>query len=105
MVHKNGELASAQAAAEMNQLFILSCESTFSIEEVVKHTNGQGPKMLEIDCRLPDPVIFDLVKRASQHECFKGIVLNAQYISNRITENEWKNDFVIPPYLRAGTLK
>ena len=76
MVHKNGELASAQAAAEMNQLFILSCESTFSIEEVVKATKGKGPKMLEIDARLPDPVIFDLVKRASQHECFKGVVIN-----------------------------
>lgn len=61
--------------------------------------------MLEIDLRLPDPVIFDLVKRASQHDCFVGIVVNAQFISNRITENEWKNDFIIPPYLNAGNLK
>ena len=61
--------------------------------------------MLEIDTRLPDQVINDLIERASLHDCFKGIVLNCQYISNRITENEWKNDFIIPPYLEAGNLK
>jgi len=105
MVHKDGELASAQAAADLKQIYVLSSESTFSIEEIVKATNGQGTKMLEVDIRLPDNVILDLVKRASQHACFKGIVINAQYISNRITENEWKNDFVIPPHLTAGTLK
>ena len=105
MVHKDGELASAQAAAELNQLFVLSSESTFSIEEVVKATKGQGPKLLEIDVRLPDAVIADLVGRASKHDCFKGFIVNAQFISNRITENEWKNDFIIPPYLNAGNLK
>jgi hypothetical protein len=31
-------------------------------------------------------------------------VINAQYLSERVTENEWKNDFVIPPHLKAGTL-
>lgn len=104
MVHKDGEMASAVAAAELNQLFVLSCESTFSIEDVVKATKGKGPKMLEIDVRLPDAVIHDLVKRVAAHDCFIGIVVNAQFISNRITENEWKNDFVIPPFLKAGSL-
>lgn len=83
---------------------MLSSESTFSIEDVVKATKGKGPKLLEVDVRLPKPVIFDLVKRASQYDCFIGVVVNAQFISNRITENEWKNDFIIPPYLQAGTL-
>ena len=67
MVHKDGELASAVAAAELNQLFVLSSESTFSIEEVVQATKGKGPKLLEIDIRLPDAVIADLVKRVSAH--------------------------------------
>lgn len=31
-------------------------------------------------------------------------MINAQQISNRITENEWKNDFIIPPHLKAGSL-
>jgi hypothetical protein len=31
-------------------------------------------------------------------------VINAQYLSERVTENEWKNDFEIPPHLKAGTL-
>merc|ERR1711908_248046 len=47
----------------------------------------------------------DLVKRVAAHDCFVGIVINAQFISNRITENEWKNDFIIPPFLKAGSLK
>jgi hypothetical protein len=45
-----------------------------------------------------------LVSRVSKHDCFIAIVINAQYISNRVTENEWKNDFIIPPHLKAGTL-
>jgi isopentenyl diphosphate isomerase/L-lactate dehydrogenase-like FMN-dependent dehydrogenase len=105
MVHKDGELASAVAAAELNQLFVLSSESTFSIEEVVTATKGKGPMMFEIDVRLPDAIINDLIKRVAAHDCFIGIVINAQFISNRITENEWKNDFIIPPFLKAGSLK
>ena len=35
---------------------------------------------------------------------FIAIVINAQQISSRITENEWKNDFIIPPHLKAGSL-
>ena len=77
MVHKDGELASAIAAAELNQLFVLSSESTFSIEEVVKATKGKGPKLFEIDVRLPDVIIQDLVKRVAAHDCFVGIVVNA----------------------------
>jgi len=32
MVHKDGELASAKAAAELGQMFVLSIQSTFCIE-------------------------------------------------------------------------
>lgn len=42
MVHKDGELASAKAAAQLGQLFTLSSSSSYSIEEVVKATNGKG---------------------------------------------------------------
>ena len=31
-------------------------------------------------------------------------MINAQYLSERVTENEWKNDFEIPPHLVAGSL-
>lgn len=61
--------------------------------------------MLEVDARLPEPVILDLVKRASKHSSFVGIVINAQFISNRVSENEWKNDFIIPPYLKSANLR
>lgn len=35
MVHKDAEKASALAAAQLNQLYVLSSESTASIEDVV----------------------------------------------------------------------
>ena len=60
--------------------------------------------LLEIDTRLPPMVINDLVVRAAKHLCFVGIVFNVRYDSDRVTEMEWKQDFVIPPHLKAGTL-
>ena len=104
MVHKDAEKASAKAAADLNQLYVLSTASTCSIEEVVEHTNGKGTKFFELDTRLPSAVIEDLVRRVSAQPCFKGFVINAQYLSERVTENEWKNDFEIPPHLKAGSL-
>jgi len=61
--------------------------------------------MLSIDARLPEDVRKDLIQRAAKFSDFKGIVLDAQYYSNRVTENEWKNDFAIPPHLKCGTLE
>lgn len=104
MVNKQAEKASALAAADMNQVYVLSSASTCSIEEVVEATKGKGTKYFELDTRLPNAVIQDLVRRVSAHACFKGLVINAQYLSERVTENEWKNDFEIPPHLKAGTL-
>lgn len=104
IAHKDGELASAAAAAEMNQLYVLSAASTHSIEDVVKATRGKGRMMLEIDMRLPKMIVSDLIVRISKHDCFIGVVLNAHYHSDRVTENEWKNDFLIPAHLSAGTL-
>ena len=60
--------------------------------------------MFELDSRLPAAVRQDLVDRVAAHPCFKGIVIDAQYLSARVTENEWKNDFIIPPHLVAGSL-
>ena len=104
MVHKDAEKASAKAAADLNQIYVLSSASTCSIEEVVEATSGKGSKYFELDIRLPHAVIQDLVRRVSAHPCFKGFVINALYLSERVTENEWKNDFEIPPHLVSGSL-
>lgn len=85
-------------------MYVLSASSTYSIEEVVEATKGQGSMLLELDVRLPKMVVLDLVARASKHKCFKGVVLNAQFLSSRVSENEWKNDFVVTPHLKAGSL-
>lgn len=105
MAHKDAELGSAMAAADLGQLYVLSSHSNKSIEEIVKATNGKGSMMFELDVRLPEAVRVDLIQRVAQHQCFKGIVINGQYISGRVTENEWKNDFALLPHLECGTLK
>jgi isopentenyl diphosphate isomerase/L-lactate dehydrogenase-like FMN-dependent dehydrogenase len=79
MFHHDGELATAKAAAEMNHIYCLSSLSTFSIEQVVEATKGQGYMFIEIDPRLPAFVRQDLIKRAAKFGCFKGAVLNASY--------------------------
>jgi len=104
MVHKDGEKASAKAAAELGQMYCLSASSTYGMEEVCSVSEG-GPKLLLIDARLPEAVRRDLVERACKIPDFKGIIIDAQYYSNRVTENEWKNDFIIPPHLKCGTLE
>ena len=63
MVHKDGEMASAKAAAELGQMFCLSASSTHSMEDVAKASMG-GPKLLMIDARLPEAVRRDLIQRA-----------------------------------------
>ena len=83
---------------------MLSSLSNFSIEEVVRATDGKGQMFIEIDPRLPPSVREDLVRRAARHDCFKGFVLNAAYLSSRVTEMEWKFDFEIPPHLKLGNL-
>ena len=85
MAHQDGELGSAKAAAELNQLYVLSCASTYSIEDVVSATGGKGKMMLEIDTRLPPMVINDLVARVARHLCFVGIVFNTRFNSDRVS--------------------
>jgi len=70
----------------------------------VQASNEHGSKFFELDARLPEPIRHDLIDRVAAHACFKGIIINAQYLSGRVTENEWKNDFIIPPHLVAGNL-
>lgn len=104
MVHKDGEKESALAATELEMLYTMPCTSSYSLEEVDKVTNGLGPKLFEIDIRLRHEIRNDLVKRVCQSKSFIGVVINAQYLSGRVTENEWKNDFKIPPHLESGCL-
>ena len=79
MAHREGELASAVAAAELNQLYVLSAASTYSIEDVVAATKGKGRMLLDIDIRLPRMVVTDLIARIAKLDCFIGVVLYAQY--------------------------
>lgn len=61
--------------------------------------------LLHIDSRLPKVVVQDLVQRAAKFQCFKAIVYDAAYKSDRVTENEWKNDFKLPPHMKIGSLE
>ena len=55
--------------------------------------------------RLPRNVRDDLIKRMAALPNFRHLVLDAHPYSLRPTENEWRNDFEIAPYLEIGSLK
>jgi isopentenyl diphosphate isomerase/L-lactate dehydrogenase-like FMN-dependent dehydrogenase len=103
LAHKDQELESARAAEKLGMLYTLSCFSNSSIEEVAEASKAQ--MLFELDLRLPSQVIDDLLKRISWFPQFIGVVINAQYSSDRLTENEWKNDFELAPHLRLGNLE
>lgn len=104
LAHKDAELASSKAAESLNMVYTLSSLSNASLEEVAAHCPN-GKMLFDLDMRLPKDVRADLVNRVTHIPQFVGIVINAQYQSDRITENEWKNDFALPPHLELGNLQ
>ena len=60
--------------------------------------------MFELDMRLPERVRTELISRVMRFPQFKAIVINAAYQSQRITKNEYTNNFEMPPYLVADNI-
>ena len=61
--------------------------------------------LVQIDGRLSKKIVHDLAFRASKLNNCIGIVFDASYKSMRVTENEWKHDFKLPPHLKCGSLE
>jgi len=73
MVHEEGEVATARAAAELGLPFIQSTVSSCSIEEIAAAT-GTSPKWYQLYWSQNEEIAFSMVKRA-EHAGYEAIVL------------------------------
>ncbi|MBZ5752837.1 alpha-hydroxy acid oxidase [Metabacillus rhizolycopersici] len=73
LAHKEGEIASAKAAATHRVPFVLSTVSSYSIEDVANAT-GDSPKWFQLYWSNNEEISFNMVKRAEEAG-FEAIVL------------------------------
>ena len=101
LLHPDGELAIARAAAKVGALYTLSTMSTRSIEEVAKAS--QGPKAFQLYVFRDRGITRELVQRA-RAAGYVALVLTVdiQVPSNR--ERDKRAGMVIPPRLTPASL-
>lgn len=73
LAHKEGEIASAKAAATHRVPFVLSTVSSYSIEDVANAT-GDSPKWFQLYWSNNEEISFNMVKRAEEAG-YEAIVL------------------------------
>ena len=94
LVHRDGELAAARAAATAGTVFVISTASSYSIEEIAAVSDG--PLWFQLYLwRSPD-VVARLVDRAGAAGC-EAIVLTVDVPLIGKRERDLRNGMMIPP--------
>ena len=94
LVHRDGELAAARAAAAAGTVFVISTASSYSIEEIAAVSNG--PLWFQLYLwRSPD-VVAQLVDRAAAAGC-EALVLTVDVPMIGKRERDLRNGMMIPP--------
>jgi len=94
LVHRDGELAAARAAASAGTVFVVSTASSYSIEEIAAVSDG--PLWFQLYLwRSPD-VVAKLVDRAGAAGC-EAIVLTVDVPLIGKRERDLRNGMSIPP--------
>lgn len=94
LVHREGELAAARAAASAGTVFVISTASSYSIEEIA--AAGDGPLWFQLYLwRSPD-VVAQLVDRAGAAGC-EALVLTVDVPVIGKRERDLRNGMMIPP--------
>ena len=94
LVHRDGELAAARAAASAGTVFVISTASSYSIEEIA--AAGDGPLWFQLYLwRSPD-VVAQLVDRAGAAGC-EALVLTVDVPVIGKRERDLRNGMMIPP--------
>lgn len=100
MAHPDGEKASAAAAAETGNCFILSSISTTSIEDVAK-ANGDGLRWFQLYVFKDREIARELVIRA-ENAGYKAIVLTVDTPLLGHREPDVRNKFHLPGHLQMA---
>ena len=94
LVHREGELAAARAAASAGTVFVISTASSYSIEEIAAVSDG--PLWFQLYLwRSPD-VVARLVDRAAAAGC-EALVLTVDVPVIGKRERDLRNGMMIPP--------
>ena len=94
LVHREGELAAARAAASAGTVFVVSTASSYSIEEIAAVSDG--PLWFQLYLwRSPD-VVAQLVDRAGAAGC-EALVLTVDVPVIGKRERDLRNGMMIPP--------
>ena len=94
LVHREGELAAARAAASAGTVFVISTASSYSIEEIA--AVADGPLWFQLYLwRSPD-VVAQLVDRAGAAGC-EALVLTVDVPVIGKRERDLRNGMMIPP--------
>jgi L-lactate dehydrogenase (cytochrome) len=99
LVHREGELAAARAAAANDAIFSVSTASSFSIEEIA--ATGPGPRWFQLYLWKDRELIGDLVERArtSGYDAL-CVTVDVPIVGNR--RRDVRNGMSIPPRIRLG---
>lgn len=94
LVHREGELAAARAAASTGTVFVISTASSYSIEEIAAVSDG--PLWFQLYLWRSPEVVAKLVDRAGEAGC-EALVLTVDVPVIGKRERDLRNGMMIPP--------
>ena len=94
LVHREGELAAARAAADAGTVFVISTASSYSIEEIAAASHG--PLWFQLYLWRSPEVVARLVDRAAEAGC-EALVLTVDVPVIGKRERDLRNGMMIPP--------
>ncbi len=102
LIHRDGELAVARAAAAMGTIAVFGTGSHYSIEEVARA--GNSPLWFQLYCYDSRTVVERIIRRAEAAGCCALVVTvdGGHYESRR--ERNLRNRFTLPSDLQLGNL-
>lgn len=101
MVHPEGELAVARAAARAGLPYVLSTLSTRSIEEVAACSGG--PKWFQVYVWRDRGLVKEMIERAA-HAGYDALVLTVDTAVFGRRDRDLRRGFSLPPQIGLGTL-
>lgn len=100
LVHPEGELAAARAAAAADSVVVLSTASSYAMEEVA--TAGDGPRWFQLYLWKTRDIVTGLVERAAASG-YEALVLTADVPTVGKRVRDLRNGLTLPPKIRLST--
>ena len=103
LFHRDGELATAMAAAATDALMVVSTQASRTLESVAQAGEG-APQWFQLYIHADRDVTLELVRRAEAAQ-YRAIVLTVDAPVNGIRYAEQRASFRLPPHVRAANME